>query len=58
MNRVLSFFICAGLLFPSLAQAAPQKVGVVHHGKGQWELTVNNAPYFIKGVVYSFTVEG
>lgn len=58
MNRVLSFFICAGLLFPSLAQAAPQKVGVVHHGKGQWELTVNNAPYFIKGVVYSFTVVG
>ncbi len=42
----------------SPAWAAPQKVTVAKHGPGQWELLVNNQPFFIKGVVYNFTVVG
>lgn len=57
MRKFIIFLV--SLLFISLpVHAAPQKVSVVHHGKGKWELLVNNSPYFIKGVVYGFSVVG
>jgi hypothetical protein len=58
MNKILSLLVSVLFLMPVLADASPQKVSVVQHGKGKWELKVNDAPFFVKGVVYSFTVVG
>jgi beta-glucuronidase len=58
MQRVNAVIVSLLLLFSSPVYAAPQKVTVAHHGKGQWEVLVNNTPYFIKGVIYNFTVVG
>ena len=37
---------------------ASDVVKVVQHGPGQWQLMVNDKPYFIKGMVYNYTVVG
>jgi beta-glucuronidase len=54
---ICTVLFCIGL-FPSSPAAAPVKVEVKKHGAGQWELLVDGKPYFIKGVVYNFTVVG
>ena len=36
----------------------PKKVEVVNKGAGQWEMRVDGNPYFIKGVVFNFSVIG
>lgn len=46
------------VLFPLEANAKAKVVRTLKHGPGQWELLVNDQPYFIKGVVYSVTVVG
>jgi hypothetical protein len=59
MKRIAPFIlILAFFSFVSCSAAKPSKVEVRKQGPGQWELLVNGKPYFVKGVVYSFTVVG
>ena len=39
-------------------QKEPKKVEALKHGDGQWQLMVDGEPFFIKGVLYGFSVVG